>query len=63
MGVMCGDVAARILNGENPGDISAEKINLEDLELYVYPAAAERMGITIPQEILDTADQIVEDAE
>jgi len=63
VGVMCGDVAARILNGENPGDISAEKINLEDLELYVYPAAAERMGITIPQEILDTADQIVEDAE
>ena len=63
VGVMCGDVAARILNGENPGEISAEKINLEDLELYVYPAAAERMGITLSQEIIDSADQVVEDAE
>ncbi len=61
VGVSCADIAALILNGTNPGDIPAEKINLEDLELYINTDAAERMGITIPQEVIDAADQIITD--
>lgn len=59
VGVLCGDMGARILNGENPGNIPAEKIDLADLKLYVNPAAAERMGIAIPQDVIDSADQVV----
>jgi putative ABC transport system substrate-binding protein len=61
VGLSCGEMAARILGGENAGDIPAQKIDPADLELWVNPGAAERMGITIPQDVLDTADQIVEE--
>ncbi|MFC1963732.1 ABC transporter substrate-binding protein [Chloroflexota bacterium] len=60
VGVSCGELAIRILEGGNPGDISAQKVNLADLELYVNPGAATLMGITIPQSVIDAADQIVE---
>ena len=59
VGVKCGDIAAKILNGENPANIPAEKMNLADLQLYVNPSAAQRMGITIPQSVIDTAYKVI----
>ena len=57
MGVTVGKIAARILEGENPGDIAVT--SGEPTLLVVNPAAADRMGVTIPQSVLDRADEII----
>jgi len=59
LGVECGDIAARILQGANPADIPVKKVDMTDL--YVNPLAAERMGVEIPQSVLDAATNIVEE--
>ena len=59
LGIECGQVAARILRGENPADIPVKKVEMTDL--YLNPSAAERMGVTIPQSVLDRATNIVEE--
>lgn len=54
MGLQTGRMAVRVLNGEAPADIPVE--TSEDLLLYLNLDAAERMGVTIPQELIDSAD-------
>ncbi|MFT5720873.1 MAG: putative ABC transport system substrate-binding protein [Motiliproteus sp.] len=58
VGVQTGKMVARVLNGEAPGDIAVERV--QQLELYLNPGAAQRMGISLPQAMLDRAKQIVE---
>lgn len=58
IGRQTGRIVARVLNGENPGDIPVEGVEIT--ELYVNPGAAERMGVTIPQEIIDRAKEVVQ---
>jgi putative tryptophan/tyrosine transport system substrate-binding protein len=53
-------MAAAILKGEKKASeipVSGSEMDL----LWVYPAAAKRMGVTIPQHIMDKANKIVED--
>lgn len=57
MGVSVGKIAARILEGENPGDIAVT--GGEPTLLIVNESAAARMGVTIPQSVLDRADEII----
>jgi len=59
LGRECGQVAARILKGESPADIPVKKVDMTDL--FLNPSAAERMGVTIPQSVLDQATEIVEE--
>ncbi len=54
-----GRMAARVLRGENPGEIAVTKGVMSNLA--VNPAAAERMGVTIPQSIMNKATEIVEE--
>lgn len=59
-GFVAGEQAVAILKGQKkPSEIpvASSKMDL----LWVYPQAAERMGVTIPKKILDRADKIVED--
>ncbi|MEM9266976.1 MAG: ABC transporter substrate-binding protein [Cyanobacteria bacterium P01_F01_bin.13] len=58
VGRQTGDMVARILGGENPGDIPVELAN--NVDLAVNLAAAEAMGVTIPDVIKDSADQLFE---
>lgn len=58
VGVQTGAMVARVLNGEQPGDIAVERV--QQLELYLNPGAAQRMGITLPQAMLDQAKQVVQ---
>jgi len=52
-------MAVKILRGEaTPGDIPPMKT--KEMLFGVNPAAAERMGLTIPQAIIDRADTVVE---
>ncbi len=56
-GMQAGAIVARVLNGENPGDIPVEFATGGDL--FVNPGAAERMGVTIPQAVIDRATTVV----
>ena len=59
-GILAAKMAASILKGEKKASqipVSGSEMDL----LWVYPAAAKRMGVTIPQHILDKANKIVED--
>jgi len=58
VGVQTGAMVARVLNGESPGDIAVERV--QQLELYLNPGAAQRMGVTLPQAMLDRAKQVVQ---
>lgn len=57
MGTQAGQMAARILRGENPGNIA-----VEDAERYALAfniGRAEQLGLTIPSDILMAADEVV----
>jgi putative ABC transport system substrate-binding protein len=57
IGQQAGYIAARILSGEDIADIPPMK---SAVSTVVYPAA-ERMGITIPQAVIDSADIVLEE--
>jgi putative ABC transport system substrate-binding protein len=57
VGRQTGKIVVRVLNGENPGDIPVEGVEIT--ELYVNPGAAEKMGVTIPQGVIDRAKEVV----
>ena len=60
VGYVSGEMAAKILlEGANPA-VMPVGIAPADM-LFVYPEAAERMGVTIPQSIIDMADVVIED--
>jgi putative ABC transport system substrate-binding protein len=59
VGYLSGQMAAEILlEGANPATLPVQRAPA-DL-LYLNPGAAERMGVTIPEDLLDIADQIIE---
>lgn len=57
LGQECGKIAAKILKGTPPAKIPVRKVPMTDLILN--PAAAERMGVSIPESVLDRASKIV----
>ncbi len=59
LGYQTGEMALRVLDdGADPATMPIE--TQSELQLVVNPAAAERMGVTIPQSLLDQADSVVE---
>jgi putative ABC transport system substrate-binding protein len=59
LGRQTGEMAVRILKGEGePATMPVE--TQKELELYVNPAAAERMGVTLPAGFTDKADHVTE---
>jgi len=60
IGQEAGRYAIRVLEGESPGDIPVVMCAAEACKLVVSPGAAERMGITIPQSVINKADRVVE---
>ena len=57
VGRLSGEYAARILNGEKPGDIPVGKP--ARLRLVINPKAAAKMGVQIPPEVTAKAADIV----
>jgi putative ABC transport system substrate-binding protein len=57
-GTAAGKLAARILGGEDPANIPVGMTPMTIV--YLSPPAAERMGVTIPPEVLATATEIGE---
>jgi putative ABC transport system substrate-binding protein len=58
VGRQTGKIVVRVLNGENPGDIAVEGVEIT--ELYVNPAAAEKMGVTLPEAVIARAKEVVQ---
>jgi putative ABC transport system substrate-binding protein len=58
LGEQTADMAAKILKGEaKPADMPVEKQS--NMKLIVNTKAAEKMGVTLPKELLDRADEVV----
>ncbi|GAH83064.1 unnamed protein product, partial [marine sediment metagenome] len=58
LGRLGAHIAARVLRGEDPCNIPVT--TPETTHIHLNPGAAERIGITIPQSLLDKAFEIVE---
>ncbi|KDR94609.1 putative ABC transport system substrate-binding protein [Peptoclostridium litorale DSM 5388] len=54
LGLQTGKIAARVLNGENPGDIPVSL--LEETSLVINEKTAKALGLQIPQDILERAE-------
>lgn len=57
LGQQTGRIVVRILNGEKPGDIKPE--TSEKIQLFVNLAAAEKQGVTLSQELIDSAAEVI----
>ncbi|WP_291327806.1 ABC transporter substrate-binding protein [Desulfovibrio sp. UCD-KL4C] len=58
MGLQTADIAIRILNNKAiPASTPVE--SLENLQLYINLGAAKKMGVIIPKQVLDRADNII----
>ncbi|WP_022890780.1 ABC transporter substrate-binding protein [Agromyces italicus] len=59
LGYQTGKMAIEILeNGADPAEMPVE--TLDELSLIVNPAAAERQGVTLPEDLVADADQTIE---
>ncbi len=57
VGRQTGVIVAQVLDGKKPGDIPVQGV--EKMELYLNPGAADRMGLELPESILQQAKEIV----
>lgn len=57
-GEQAGELVVRILQGEAPGSIAPQKS--ADLSLYLNRAAAAAQGVTLSQELIDSAAEIID---
>jgi putative ABC transport system substrate-binding protein len=57
VGWQTGNVVVRILKGERAGAIPVEVV--EETRLYVNPAAATKIGVTIPEDVISRADKVL----
>lgn len=57
-GRQTGKMVARILGGANPANMPVE--TMDTLDLFVNPAAGERMGITLSDEFIKDAKEVIE---
>jgi len=57
MGVRTGRLAVRVKNGEDPGRIPIQ--SMDEVRLYINPAAAARQGVVFPSAVLDRASRAV----
>lgn len=57
MGLKAGRIAVRVMNGESPGRIPIQA--MDEVRLYVNPAAAEKQGVDFPKSVLDRVDRTV----
>lgn len=62
LGKIAGKMTADILNGTAPGDIAPVLAyeQLSDFKVVLNPSAAEAMGVTIPEDVMSMATDVIE---
>lgn len=58
LGQETGEMAVQIIKGKKPGDIPVR--TMSDMDIYINKTTAEKIGITIPADILEQAAEIFE---
>jgi len=58
VGRQTGRIVVRVLKGEQPGEIPVEGVEIT--ELFVNPAAAKAMGVTLPEALVARAKAVVQ---
>ena len=58
LGWLTGEIALRILEGEDPGAIPVGALDTQDL--YLNASSAEAMGVTLSDELLTTATKVIQ---
>lgn len=58
LGLQTGKIVIRILEGEKPGDIASQ--TSDKLELYVNLDAAQKQGVELDEELLNSATKVIE---
>ena len=59
LGKQTAEMAVRVLEGENPAEMAIEA--QKDPQLIINKAGAERLGVTISDELLSRADKVIEE--
>lgn len=57
VGRQTGEMVALILNGQKPGDLPVQGV--QKMELHLNPGAAKRMGLKLPEGILEEAKEVI----
>lgn len=57
LGLQTGRLVVRILEGEKPGDIKPQ--TSDNIQLFVNLAAAEKQGVTLSPELIDSATEVI----
>lgn len=57
LGRQTGEMALKVIKGEKPAEMAIE--SLKDIDVVINLQAAARMGITIPQELIDSAKRVI----
>jgi len=58
LGKQTGEMASKVLAGADPAEMPVE--NQKDPKLIINKSGAERLGVTIPEDVLSKADQVIE---
>ncbi len=58
LGIQTGHIAANVLNGEDPAGIPIAEP--KDRKLVINKSSADILGITIPEQVLSRADEVIE---
>ena len=57
LGLQTGRIVVRILEGEKPGDIKPQ--TSENIQLFINLAAAEKQGVTLSEELIESATEVI----
>ena len=57
LGLQTGRIVVRILEGEKPGDIKPQ--TSENIQLFINLAAAEKQGVTLSEDLIESATEVI----
>lgn len=60
-GLLTGELIEKVLKGTAPSEIGINYLDVKSLELYVNLDVAEKLGLTIPEDVIESAAYVIKD--